>query len=72
MTQRPLPTENAILAVGPAEAARMVGLGKTRIYEEIGSGKLRSFRLGRRRMIPIVALEAWLAAREREAVDDAR
>lgn len=45
----------------------MLGIGRTRLYDEIASGALRSFRLGRRRMIPVAALEDWLAAREAEA-----
>ena len=52
------------LAVSPREAARMLGIGVTRLYEELGSGSIPSFHLGRRRLIRIAALEAWMAARE--------
>lgn len=58
------------LAVSPADAARLIGLGRTRLYEEIRSGKLRSFKLGKRRLIPITALQEWIAARETEAQTD--
>lgn len=58
------------LAVSPGEAALLVGLGRTRLYEELRSGSLRSFKLGRRRMISVAALEEWLAAREAEAQAD--
>lgn len=52
------------LAVSPREAARMIGIGVTRFYEELGSGSIPSFHLGRRRLIRVAALEAWMAARE--------
>jgi excisionase family DNA binding protein len=52
------------LAVSVAEAGRLVGVGKTRIYEEIASGALKSFRVGRRRLIRIEALEEWLRSFE--------
>lgn len=52
------------LAYSPAEVARLLGIGRTRLYEEIGSGALRSFCLGRRRLIRIEAIRDWLAAQE--------
>ena len=48
------------LAVSPAEAARLAGVGRTTIYEAIGSGTLRSLKIGKRRLILIVSLRAWL------------
>lgn len=52
------------LAVSPADAARLLGIGRTRLYEELGSGAIPSFQLGRRRLIRVAALESWMAARE--------
>jgi len=52
------------LAVAPAEAARLLGVSRTRLYEELCAGSIPSFHLGRRRLIRIAALEAWMAARE--------
>lgn len=57
------------LAVSPAEAARLAGIGRTTLYEAIGSGALRSLKLGKRRLITIDALREWLAAAERETTD---
>ena len=48
------------MAVSPAEAARLAGVGRTTIYEAIGSGALRSLKIGKRRLILIVSLRAWL------------
>jgi hypothetical protein len=39
---------------------RATGLGRTRIYSEL-KGALASVRVGRRRLIPVEALRAWLA-----------
>lgn len=48
------------LAVAPAEAARLSGLGRTRLYEAITSGELPSLKIGARRLIKLADLEAWL------------
>ncbi len=48
------------LAVSPAEAARLIGIGRTKLYEALSSGDLRSFRFGRRRLIRVSELEAWI------------
>jgi excisionase family DNA binding protein len=50
------------IAVSPAEAARLVGLGRTKIYESLNSGELPSCKIGRRRLIRIVDLVRWLEA----------
>lgn len=52
------------LAVSPGEAARISGLGRTTLYAAIGSGALRSLKIGKRRLITIEALKDWLAAAE--------
>lgn len=56
--------QNRPLAVAPAEAARLLGCGRTTLYFLLGTGALPSFTLGRRRLIRVAALEAWMAARE--------
>ena len=37
-----------------------VSLGRTKVYELIGSGELETVTVGRRRMIPVQALEDWV------------
>lgn len=56
------------------EAVKLTGLGKTRLYQELNSGRLRAVKAGKRTLIPHAAiqewlgsLEAYLAARERSA-----
>jgi hypothetical protein len=53
------------LSIGDVEA--LTGLPHNRVYNEINSGRLLTFLLGRRRYTTRRALEAWLAQREREA-----
>lgn len=43
------------------EAAEALSIGRTRLYAEITSGRVRSIRVGRRRLIPASAI-AELAA----------
>ncbi len=52
------------LAVSPAEAARLAGLGRTSIYSALGSGALKSLKIGKRRLIAVEALRAWLLSHE--------
>jgi excisionase family DNA binding protein len=35
------------------------GIGLTRVYDEIKSGRLKSVKCGKRRLIPAEAAEAW-------------
>ncbi len=49
------------LAVSPREAARYLDVGHDAIYRLLGEGRLRSVKLGRRRLIPVVELERFLA-----------
>jgi excisionase family DNA binding protein len=52
------------LAVSPAEAGRLVGIGRTKIYEAIGTGELKSLKIGARRLVAIDALRDWLRTHE--------
>lgn len=52
------------LAVSVEEAAAMSGLGRTTIYVALGQGSLRSLKVGKRRLIRVEALKAWMAAHE--------
>jgi excisionase family DNA binding protein len=52
------------IAVSPAEAARLAGIGRTTIYAAISSGELSSLKLGKRRLIVVATLRAWLQAHQ--------
>lgn len=45
------------------EAATMLGLGRSVIYGEIGAGRLRSVKVGRRRLLSAEAVRAYIADR---------
>jgi excisionase family DNA binding protein len=34
------------------QAARALGIGRTALYSEIGAGRIRSIKVGRRRLVP--------------------
>lgn len=55
------------LSVSVEEAARMVGLTRTAMYELIrdhnGGAEIPSFMVGRRRLIKTSDLERWIAGR---------
>jgi excisionase family DNA binding protein len=49
------------------QAASALGIGRTALYDELTDGRLRSFKVGRRRLIPASAVAAFIEAR---AADD--
>jgi len=48
------------------EACKALKVSKPTLYEEINAGRLRSYLVGRRRLISAKAAREWIAARERE------
>lgn len=48
------------LAVSVEEGARAAGVARTFAYEAIAKGDLVSFKLGKRRLILVKELEAWI------------
>ncbi|MGW3848699.1 helix-turn-helix domain-containing protein [Streptomyces fagopyri] len=46
-----------------AEAARRIGIGRTKLYEYVSSGEISSVKIGRLRRIPAEALNHFLARR---------
>ncbi|MEW6770442.1 MAG: excisionase family DNA-binding protein [Bacillota bacterium] len=48
------------LAFSPTEAAYVLALGRTKTYELIAQGRLRSIRVGRRLLIPAEAIREFL------------
>jgi excisionase family DNA binding protein len=54
----------ARLALSTSEAAQAIGLSPRTVAELIATGALRSFTVGRRRLISVSAIEAWIAAQE--------
>ena len=42
--------------LGIEQAARALGIGRTALYSEIGAGRIRSVKVGRRRLVPSSAI----------------
>lgn len=57
------------LAISPEDAAHASGTTRSAIYEAIARGDLVSFKAGRRRLILVEELRAWL---NRMAKENAR
>ena len=51
-------------AISIDEAARRSGLSRSRVYEALKAGDLKSLKIGARRLIMIDALMTWLAGHE--------
>jgi len=50
-----------VLMYSVEEAALALGLSRSRLYELIRCGALPTVKQGRRRLVPVVALEAYVA-----------
>lgn len=48
------------LSVSVEDAARLVGHSRSGIYEVIAQGELKAFKLGKRRLILVTELKAWI------------
>ncbi|WP_439878093.1 helix-turn-helix domain-containing protein [Pseudomonas prosekii] len=57
------------LSVSVEEAARMTGYTRSGIYEVMAKGDLQTFKLGKRRLILMTELKAWI---ERAAKEGSR
>ena len=48
------------ITLSVAEAAAALGVSRALVYQECAAGRLHSVKVGQRRLIPVVSLEAWL------------
>ena len=55
----------------PADAAQMLGMGRTAVFALIKSGQLRSVKLGGARLITADALRAFVRELEHKSANDA-
>lgn len=51
------------LAVSIRDATKIVGIGRSLIYMEISAGRLKLTKVGRRSLLRVSDLNAWLDAR---------
>lgn len=54
------------LCYTPTEAAALLGVGRTKVYELMASGQLASIRIGRARRIPATALRTFVEMCQQE------
>ena len=52
------------LAYNPEDAARLLGFSRALVYELFATGELRSFKVGRRRLVSAEALVEFIRERE--------
>lgn len=45
-----------------SEAAQLIGIGKTRFYQELAEGKIAAKKLGRRTLVPAEAIQNYIAS----------
>jgi len=48
------------LAIGIDDAARVIGVARSMLYEIVARGEIESFKLGRRRLILVKTLDAYI------------
>ena len=56
--------DETVLAVGLAEAARRIGLSSRTVASLVLRGELASRKVGRRRIIPVLALKSFVRTNE--------
>jgi excisionase family DNA binding protein len=53
--------QREVLTVTVGEALRLVGIGRTRLYELIGSGQVTTVKIGRRRLVHLASLKTLVS-----------
>lgn len=48
------------LSVGVEDGARLIGVARSMFYEILARGEIESFKLGRRRLVLVKELEAYI------------
>lgn len=54
------------ISVGVEEAARLIGVARSMLYEMIARGDIQTFKLGRRRLVRVKTLEAFVKRQAQE------
>jgi excisionase family DNA binding protein len=62
--KKPTAVQGERLSVGVEEAAEMLGVGRSSVFTLVKDGALKSFKVGKRRLIAVAELQAFL---ERQA-----
>lgn len=54
------------LSVGVDDGARLIGVARSMFYEILARGEIESFKLGRRRLVLVKHLEAYINRQAKE------
>ena len=60
-------TRQRLIPLGAA--ADMLGVGRSLAYSLVASGELRTIKIGRRRLVPVAAIDEFVARRMAESAD---
>ena len=60
------------LLVDAEEAARRIGIGRTKMYELLGQNEIESVAVGRRRLVPTTALDEYVQRLRAQDRDERR
>ncbi|WP_037682585.1 helix-turn-helix domain-containing protein [Streptomyces griseus] len=71
MAERRTASDTTLVALTVTEAARRIGIGRTKLYEYVSSGEIASVKIGSLRRIPAEAVGEFLARRFRASDFDA-
>lgn len=71
MAERRTAGDTTLVALTVTEAARRIGIGRTKLYEYVSSGEIASVKIGSLRRIPAEAVSEFLARRFRASDFDA-
>jgi excisionase family DNA binding protein len=66
MSTVPKETEMDKMLLRPAEVAEVLGIGRSKAYELIGSGVIPSIRIGSSVRVTAEGLRAWIAAQTKK------
>lgn len=67
MTTTASPTHQPVQLYKVTDAMRILNLSRTVLFEQLRSGRLRSVKQGRTRLIPATAITEYIVLLEREA-----
>jgi len=62
--------ETPLLLLTPEQAAERLGIGRSKVYELIGTGELESVKIGRLRRVPVDALTAFVEHLRKEKASE--
>jgi excisionase family DNA binding protein len=67
LTTTPVPARDSQVLYRIPDAMRMLSLSRSVIFDQLRTGRLRSVRQGRARLIPAAAIDDYVELLEREA-----